>query len=183
VGLDVVKTNIAELSGIIDLSTTRGLGTRFEITLPVTLAILRALVVSVAGRVYAVPLNSVLEILEVREDEVRTVSTREVISLRGSTLPILRLSSFFQLEGAARSGRFFVVVVGLAQERLGVAVDELVGQQDIVVKPLGRALSGVRGIAGATDLGNRRTVLVLDVGAIIEEVIAPEGIGGGSGEA
>ena len=178
VGLDVVKTNIAELSGIIDLSTSRGLGTRFEITLPVTLAILRALVVSVAGRVYAIPLNSVLEILEVRAEELRTLSTREVISLRGTTLPILRLGSFFQ-HGESAPARLFVVVVGLAQERLGIAVEDLVGQQDIVVKPLGRALSSVRGIAGATDLGNRRTVLVLDVGAIIEEVIAPEGIGGG----
>ena len=180
VGLDVVKTNIAELSGIIDLATTRGLGTRFEITLPVTLAILRALVVSVADRVYAVPLNSVLEILEIPANEVRTLSTREVISLRGSTLPLLRLGGFFRLPGAAQRERLFVVVVGLAQERLGVAVDDLVGQQDIVVKPLGKALAGVRGIAGATDLGSRRTVLVLDVGAIIEEVIAPEGIVGAS---
>ena len=176
VGLDVVKNNIAVLSGIIDLTTERGRGTRFEITLPVTLAILRALVVSVAGRVYAIPLNSVLEILEVRADEVRTLSTREVISLRGSTLPLLRLSRFFDLSGARSPERSFVVVVGLAQERLGIAVDELVGQQDIVVKPLGRALQGVRGIAGATDLGNRRTVLVLDVGGIIEEVAAGDGL-------
>jgi two-component system chemotaxis sensor kinase CheA len=184
VGLDVVKTNIAELSGIIDLSTTRGLGTRFEITLPVTLAILRALVVSAAQRVYAVPLNSVLEILEIEAREIRTLSTREVISLRGTTLPLLRLGSFFRLSGNAPRARFFVVVVGLAQERLGIAVDELVGQQDIVVKPLGKALESVRGIAGATDLGNRRTVLVLDVGAIIEEVITPEGIiGDGAREA
>jgi two-component system chemotaxis sensor kinase CheA len=175
VGLDVVKNNIAVLSGIIDLQSEREQGTRFEITLPVTLAIVRALVVSVAGRVYAVPLNSVLEILEVRADEVRSLSTREVISLRGSTLPLLRLGRFFALSGAGAPERFFVVVVGLAQERLGIAVDELVGQQDIVVKPLGRALQGVRGIAGATDLGNRRTVLVLDVGAIIEEV-AGEGL-------
>jgi len=179
VGLDVVKTNIAELSGIIDLATTRGLGTRFEITLPVTLAILRALVVSVARRAYAIPLNSVLEILEVRADEVRTLSTREVISLRGATLPLLRLSAFLRLSAAAQPSRFFVVVVGLAQERLGIAVEELLGQQDIVVKPLGRPLAGVRGIAGATDLGGRRTVLVLDVGAIIEEVITPERIGEG----
>jgi two-component system, chemotaxis family, sensor kinase CheA len=179
VGLDVVKTNIAELSGIIDLATTRGLGTRFEITLPVTLAILRALVVSVAARAYAIPLNSVLEILEVRADEVRTLSTREVISLRGATLPLLRLGSFLRLPGAALTSRFFVVVVGLAQERLGIAVEELLGQQDIVVKPLGRPLAGVRGIAGATDLGGRRTVLVLDVGAIIEEVVNPERIGEG----
>ena len=175
VGMDVVKNNIGALSGIIDLQTERGKGTRFEITLPVTLAIIRALVVSVAGRIYAVPLNSVLEILEVRARELRTLSTREVISLRGSTLPITRLARHFSLTDDRQPEPFFVVVVGLAQERLGIAVDDLVGQQDIVVKPLGRVLQGVRGIAGATDLGNRRTVLVLDVGAIIEDVVAGDG--------
>src|SRR5512138_3197252 len=154
VGMDVVKNNIANLSGIIDLQTERGRGTRFEITLPVTLAIIRALVVAADRRTYAVPLNSVLEILEVRSREVRTLSTREVISLRGATLPLVWLGQFFRLTGAAPRDRFFVVVVGLAQERLGIAVDELVGQQDIVVKPLGKALESVRGIAGATDLGN-----------------------------
>jgi two-component system chemotaxis sensor kinase CheA len=175
VGMDVVKNNIANLSGIIDLHTERGRGTRFEITLPVTLAIIRALVVAVAGRTYAVPLNSVLEILEVRAREVRTVSTREVISLRGTTLPLVRLDRFFDLDAAAAPDSFFVVVVGLAQERLGIAVEELVGQQDIVVKSLGAQLQGVRGVAGATDLGSRRTVLVLDVGAIIEDVVAGDG--------
>ncbi len=171
VGLDVVKNNIAAMSGIIDLHTELGKGTRFEITLPVTLAIIRALVVSAAGRTYALPLNSVLEIVTAEPSEVRTIETREVISLRGSTLPILRLGRFFGSPAPPAPGQLFVVVVGLAQERLGVAVDGLVGQQDIVVKPLGRALAGVRGIAGATDLGNRRTILVLDVGSIIEEVI------------
>jgi two-component system chemotaxis sensor kinase CheA len=180
VGMDVVKNNIASLSGIIDLQTERGRGTRFEITLPVTLAIIRALVVAVAGRTYAVPLNSVLEILEVRAREVRTLSTREVISLRGATLPLVRLGRFFDLDGAPAPGSFFVVVVGLAQERLGIAVDELVGQQDIVVKPLGAQLQGVRGVAGATDLGSRRTVLVLDVGAIIEDVVTGDGRHDGS---
>ena len=174
VGMDVVKNNIARLSGIIDLQTEHGRGTRFEITLPVTLAIVRALVVAVAGRTYAVPLNSVLEILELRARDVRTLSTREVISLRGSTLPLVRLGRFFDLAGPRPPDAFFVVVVGLAQERLGIAVDELLGQQDIVVKPLGIQLQGVRGVAGATDLGTRRTVLVLDVGAIIEDVVSGE---------
>jgi two-component system chemotaxis sensor kinase CheA len=174
VGLDVVKSNIANLSGIIDLATERGVGTRFEITLPVTLAIVRALVVGVADRVYALPLNSVLEIVEVRASEVRTLSRREVISLRGATLPLVRLGELFALPGARRPDRFFVVVVGLAQERLGIAVDALVGRQDIVVKPLGARLEGVRGIAGATDLGDRRTVLVLDVGAIVEDFVSGE---------
>jgi two-component system chemotaxis sensor kinase CheA len=172
VGLDVVKSNIANLSGIIDLATERGNGTRFEITLPVTLAIVRALVVGVAERVYALPLNSVLEIVEVRAADVRTLSRREVISLRGATLPLVRLGELFALSGARRSEAFFVVVVGLAHERLGVVVDALVGREDIVVKPLGAQLQGVRGIAGATDLGDRRTVLVLDVGAIVEDVFS-----------
>jgi two-component system chemotaxis sensor kinase CheA len=171
VGMDVVKNNIANLSGIIDLHSERGRGTRFEITLPVTLAIVRALVVAADWRTYAVPLNSVLEILEVRARDVRTLSTREVISLRGATLPLVRLARFFGHARGEPQDPFFVVVVGLAQERLGVAVDDLVAQQDIVVKPLGPQLQGVRGIAGATDLGSRRTVLVLDVGAIIEDVV------------
>jgi two-component system, chemotaxis family, sensor kinase CheA len=174
VGMDVVKNNIAAMSGIIDLHTALGKGTRFEITLPVTLAIIRALVVEAAGRTYAVPLNSVLEIVTVEQSELRTIEMREVISLRGATLPLVRLGRFFGGRADPPPGPLFVVVVGLAQERLGVAVDGMVGQQDIVVKPLGRALAGVRGIAGATDLGNRRTVLVLDVGAIIEEVVHGE---------
>jgi two-component system chemotaxis sensor kinase CheA len=174
VGMDVVKNNIANLSGIIELHSVRGHGTRFEITLPTTLAIVRALVASVAGRTYAIPLNSVMEILQVPASDVRTLSTREVISLRGATLPLVRLSSFFALSGARAADPFYVVVVGLAQERLGVAVDDLLGQQDIVVKPLGKALRGIRGIAGATDLGDLHTVLVLDVGAIIEDVTSRE---------
>jgi two-component system chemotaxis sensor kinase CheA len=173
VGMDVVKNNISNLSGIIELHSTRGMGTRFEITLPTTLAIVRALVASVAGRTYAIPLNSVLEILQVSAAEVSTLATNEVITLRGTTLPIVRLASFFALGGARAPDPFYVVVVGLAQERLGIAVDDLVGQQDIVVKPLGKALQSIRGIAGATDLGDLHTVLVLDVGAIIEDVAAP----------
>jgi two-component system chemotaxis sensor kinase CheA len=174
VGMDVVKNNIANLSGIIDLHSEKGRGTRFEITLPVTLAIVRALVVAVAGRSYAVPLNTVLEIVELRARDVRTLSTREAISLRGATLPLVRLARFFEVPEARAPDAFFAVVVGLAQERLAIAVDELVGQQDIVVKPLGAQLQGVRGVAGATDLGTRRTVLVLDVGSIIEDVMRGE---------
>ena len=178
VGMDVVKNNIAALSGTIDLQTERGVGSRFEITLPVTLAIIRALVVKASGRTYAVPLNSVLEILEVRGSEVRTVASRELITLRGATLPMVRLARFFAAGERPPPEPLFVVVTGLAQERLGLAVDELLGQQDIVVKPLGSMLSAVRGIAGATDLGQRSTVLVLDVGAIIEDVVSGDAVPG-----
>ncbi|MCP3144792.1 chemotaxis protein CheW [Pyxidicoccus xibeiensis] len=173
VGLDVVKNNLGNLSGIIDVWSERGKGTAFHLTLPVTLAIIRALVVGVSGRTYAVPLNSVLEILSVQPREIRTVERREVLDLRGQTLPFVRLARMFALPERPVS-RHFVVVVGLAQERLGIAVDELHGQQDIVTKPLGGRLQSVRGISGATDLGNRRTVLVLDVAALLEEGMALE---------
>ncbi|RJS15233.1 chemotaxis protein CheA [Corallococcus sp. H22C18031201] len=173
VGLDVVKNNLGNLSGIIDVWSERGRGTAFHLTLPVTLAIIRALVVGVSGRTYAVPLNSVLEILAVRPEDISTVERREVLDLRGQTLPFLRLARLFHLPERP-VGRHFVVVVGLAQQRMGIAVDELHGQQDIVTKPLGGRLRSVRGISGATDLGNRRTVLVLDVAELLEEGIAQE---------
>nr|WP_242595133.1 chemotaxis protein CheA [Corallococcus exiguus] len=173
VGLDVVKNNLGNLSGIIDVWSERGKGTAFHLTLPVTLAIVRALVVGVSGRTYAVPLNSVLEILSVQPRDIRTVERREVLDLRGQTLPFLRLGRLFHLPEREVS-RHFVVVVGLAQQQLGIAVDELFGQQDIVTKPLGGRLSRVKGISGATDLGNRRTVLVLDVAELLEEGIAQE---------
>jgi two-component system chemotaxis sensor kinase CheA len=173
VGLDVVKNNISNLSGLIDVWSERGRGTAFQLTLPLTLAIIRALVVGVSGRTYAVPLNSVLEILSVQPKDIRTVERREVLDLRGQTLPFARLARLFHLP-ERNTGRHFVVVVGLAQERMGIAVDELFGQQDIVTKPLGGRLQSVRGISGATDLGNRRTVLVLDVAALLEDGMGPE---------
>ena len=176
VGMDVVKANIARMSGIIDLHTELGKGTRFEITLPLTLAIVRALVVSSAGRSYAIPLSSVLEIVAASAGDVRTIEGREVISLRGATLPLVRLDRFLGTPGSWPGSSLYVVVVGLAHERLGMVVDGLIGQQDIVVKPLGRPLAGVRGISGATDLGNRRTVLVLDVAAIIEDIALGDGV-------
>ena len=187
VGMDVVKTNIARLSGIIDVESEPGLGTRLTLTLPITLAIIQALIIRAAGRTFAVPLNSVLESLRVTQADVRTIERREVMSLRGQTLPLARLERLFRLERAPRSenGRAdvegvpfkqFVVVVGLAQHRIGLLVDELHGQEDIVIKSLGRALSEVPGIAGATELGGKKTVLVLDVAQIVEEAV---GTGGG----
>jgi len=173
VGLDVVKTNVSRLSGLIDTQSERNQGASFTITLPETLAIVRALVVSVSGRVYAVPLNAVSEITSIAESDVKTVEKREVIGLRGKTIPLARLARVFQLPEKARM-RHFMLVVGLAHRRLGIAVDELLGQQDVVVKPLGGRLRHTVGVAGATDLGDRKPVLVLDPGAIIEEVVNPE---------
>ncbi len=176
VGLDVVKTNLARLSGIIDIDSRRGQGTTFTLTLPLTLAIIRALVVEVSGRTWAVPLNSVMEIVQVTNAELRSIEKKEVFSLRGQTVPFVRLSRVFGLP-ETKLEKHQVVIVGLAQQRVGLAVDQLLGQQDIVTKPLGGRLRSVPGVAGATDLGNRRTVLVLDVAAVIEGLLRPRSAG------
>jgi two-component system chemotaxis sensor kinase CheA len=188
VGMDVVKTNIARLSGIIDLWSEPGHGTKISITLPITLAIIPALVIRAAGRIYAIPLNSVLESVLIDPHELKTIERREVYTLRGQTLPLLRLEDAFHLrpagEATGRPGAAalpaphqYIVVVGLAQHRLGLVADELTGQQDIVIKSLGRVLSEIPGIAGATELGGQQTVLVLDVAALVEETVAPTGGG------
>jgi two-component system, chemotaxis family, sensor kinase CheA len=168
VGLDVVHTNLARLSGVIDVESVFGLGTCFRLTLPLTLAMVRGLIVRVSGRTYAIPLNGVVEILALGPEAVRARAGRESITVRGTTLPLIRLARLFRLPEVDLPRRN-VVVVGLAQERLGVAVDELLGQADMVTKPLGERLARVQGIAGVADLGNRRTVLVLDVAALIGE--------------
>lgn len=177
VGLDVVKTNLQRLSGLIDITSRRGEGTTFTLTLPLTLAIIRALMVKVSGRTYAIPLNAVLEIVSVKDEELRTIERREVIEVRGQTTPFIRLARVFGLEEEPRRVHS-VVLVGLAQQRLGLAIDELLGQQDIVTKPLSGRLRGIPGISGATELGDRRAVLVLDIGALMEELLRGQAITG-----
>ncbi len=172
VGMDVVKTNISKLGGIIDVQSERGIGTKMTITLPITLAIVSALIIDVGGRTFALPLNSVSEAIKFDERSVRVVDGREVMTLRGTTLPLCRLDRLLGLANTERSTRQFVVVASLGARRLGVVVGHLHGQQDIVIKPLGKSLSGVRGFAGATELGDQRVGLVLDAAALIEEVLA-----------
>ncbi len=170
VGLDVVAKNISKLSGMVDVETEVGKGTKFSITLPITLVIIKALVVRVGPETYAIPLNSVSESLMIRQADIRTVERREVTQLRDHTLSLLRIKEVFQLpEGETRDTRLFVIVVGLAEKRLGLVVDAIEGQQEIVIKSLGEILRDTPGIAGATELGNRKTILVLDVAALIEE--------------
>ena len=173
VGMDVVKNNIAALSGAIEIDSEFGRGTLMTITLPITLAIIKALIVRVSGRSYAIPINSVLETLMIEATAIRTIERREVLELRQKTLPLLRLTEVFALPVEAKQGsaRSFVVVTGMAEKRIGIMVDELTGQQDVVIKSLGKTLSFVRGIAGAADLGNQKTILVLDVGGLMNEAL------------
>ena len=196
VGMDVVKTNIAKLGGVVDISSEVGIGTKMTITLPITLAIISVLIVEVAGRTYCMPLASVEEAIVFEESMVRTFEGREVMTQRGATLPLARLSKVFQLEGykagvwfnedaktpkppPVRPGssrpKSYVVIASVADRRVGFVVDRLVGQQDIVIKALGKSLKKVHGFAGATELGDQRVGLVLDAAALIAEVLANVG--------
>ncbi len=172
VGMDVVRNNISAISGMVDIETRKGEGSRFIITLPITLAIIKALVVLCSGRTYALPITSVLESFLMTDNEIITVERREVVQLREFTLPLLRLDHYFDIRRCDEPPKvFYVVVVGVAEKRLGIVVDDLVCQQDIVIKSLGESFKQFRGVSGAADLGDQRTILVLDIGGIINETM------------
>lgn len=173
VGMDVAKNNISALSGMIEIASSLGRGTTMSITLPITLAIIKALIIRIQDKEFAIPITAVMETLMVEHSAVRSIEGREVMELRQSTLPLIRLSRLFHLpvDAPPRGHHFFAVVVGMAERRLGIIVDELLGQQDVVIKPLGHVLSFVRGFAGAAELGNRKTILVLDVGSLMSESV------------
>jgi two-component system, chemotaxis family, sensor kinase CheA len=175
VGMDVVKTNIARLGGVVDVQSDLGIGTKFTITLPITLAIIGALLVDVAGAIYAAPLSSVQEAVTIDASSVRTIEGREVVTLRGETLPLCRLDMLFEARGAeesmARTAKLVVVICSAATRRCGFVVDRILGRQDIVIKALGGPLKKLRGFAGATELGDERVGLVLDTPFLIEEAL------------
>jgi two-component system chemotaxis sensor kinase CheA len=181
VGMDIVKTNIGKLGGVVDITSEPGIGTKIAVTLPITLAIISVLGVEVAGHSFAVPLASVEEAIVLDEGLVRNFHGREAMTQRGVTLPVCRLAQLFGLSErparespTARRTRPCVVIAQVGDRRLGFIVDRLIGQQDVVIKPLGKSLAGVRGFAGATELGDQRVGLVLDVAALIDEVLASE---------
>ncbi|MEO0325036.1 MAG: chemotaxis protein CheA [Myxococcota bacterium] len=173
VGMDVVKTNISRLGGVIDVESELGSGTKFTITLPVTLAIINALLVRVRGRVFALPIASVQEAILLDHDALRTVEGREMLTLRGATLPLCRLGEYFGIpRDPFEADKQYVVVSAAGHRRVGFVVDGLEGQQDIVIKALGPSLRQVRGFAGATDLGDQRVALVLDAPGLLEELLS-----------
>jgi two-component system chemotaxis sensor kinase CheA len=169
VGMDVVKTNILRMGGMISIASEDDIGTKISITLPITLAIIRALIVTVASRTFALPITAVREAIPYVRREVRTIQGREVISLRGETLAICDLARLFKFRGSNDQQRGFVVVGAMGNRELGLVVDELHGQQDVIIKPLGKSLSSIRGFAGATDIGDQKVALVLDAPALFTE--------------
>jgi two-component system chemotaxis sensor kinase CheA len=171
VGLDVVKKNIQELKGTIDIISVVGEGTTFRVMLPITLAIIQALVVRAGGEQFAIPLTSVEESLRIYTRDIRTVERREVFTLRDFTLPLLRLSDAFKLDDHRDEGpdtKWFVVVTRSGEKLVGILVDALVRQQEVVIKSIGERLKSVPGIAGATEVGEGEIVLVVDVGTLID---------------
>ncbi len=170
VGMDVVHTNLTALGGVVDVESTPGRGTTISMTLPITLAIIQSLIVVVARQRFAIPLNAVHETLLIDGSEIQRSEGRELLNLRGEALPLRRLAAEFDLPAAPPDSKPFVVVIGLGEARMGLLVDRLDGQQDTVIKPIQGPIPAVRGIAGATELGDQLPVLVLDVSALLADL-------------
>lgn len=177
IGMDIVKTRIAKLGGLVDIVSEVQIGTKITLTLPVTLAIVGVLTFVVEATVYCMPLSSMEEAVVFDSALVREVDGREVMTHRGVTLPVVRLARLFSEPPAPqRATKQFLIVARVGTRRLGMVVDRLIEQQDVVIKALGRTLAHVRGFAGATDLGDQRVALILDVPSLIEECLtAAEG--------
>ena len=172
VGMDVVKKNISRLKGVFDVNTVPGSGTTFTIKLPLTLAIIQALLVRVADELYAIPLDSVIESQRIEMQDVRTVHGNEVITLRGQVVPLVRIADFFELGGERDPEKVMIVIVGLQGRQVGLVVDSFQGEQEIVIKPLSDVVGRIPGISGATILGNGSISIIIDVHSLVTEAYA-----------
>lgn len=171
VGMDVVKTNIAKLKGIVEIDSNVGTGTIITLKVPLTLAIIQGLLLKVVDEIFAVPLSAVLEIVRITPEDIYTIQGREVIQVRDIILPLARMSDIIGKNQAAQQSTVsYVVIVGWAEKRIGLLVDSLQGQKEVVIKTLGNYLGDVPGIAGSTILGDGSVILVIDVGRFIELV-------------
>ncbi len=172
VGLDAVKADIQTLKGSIALWSEPGKGTTFQITLPITLAIIQSLIVRCCDQSFAIPISSVLETFRTSEAEVQRVDQKEVYNLRGVTLPLLRLEDRFRLTRAEerKGDRIYVVVARRGEKAAGIVVDELAGEQETVVHPIGQSLGAVPGVAGATEMGENQVILVIDTASLLSTV-------------
>ncbi|MDD4854521.1 MAG: response regulator [Sulfuricurvum sp.] len=169
VGMDVVKTNIEKLNGMIDIDSEVGKGTSMKLKIPLTLAIIQALLVGVQEEYYAIPLASVLETVRISKDEIYTVENRSVMRLRDEVLSLVHIGDIFEVERVFdNSEHAYVVVLGLAESKIGLIVDTLIGQEEIVIKSLGEYLKGIEGIAGATIRGDGGVTLIVDVAALMQ---------------
>jgi two-component system chemotaxis sensor kinase CheA len=171
VGMDVVRSNVMALGGIVDVESVSGRGTTISMTLPITLAMIQSLIVVVGEHRFAIPMNAVLETLLIDASEIQYSEDRELFNLRGFALPLRSLASVFGIEGSVSEVKRFAVVVGMGELRIGLLVDRLDGQRDTVIKPIQGPIQDVRGIAGATELGDQSPILVLDVNSLVEDTV------------
>ncbi|MDR7865478.1 MAG: chemotaxis protein CheA [Sporomusaceae bacterium] len=170
VGMDAVKTKIESLGGMVDVETKVNEGSRFKIRLPLTLAIIQALLVKVCEEIYAIPLGSIDSTINITPGDIKTIQNQEVILLRGQIIPIVRLGNVLGVPESGNEGaeELYVVIVHMGEQKAGVIVDTLIGQQEIVIKSLGKLLASIKVLAGATILGDGRVALILDVGSIMQ---------------
>jgi len=171
VGMDVVRENVMALGGAVEVESIAGRGTTISMTLPITLAIIQSLIVVVGEHRFAIPINAVHETLLIDVSEIQRSEGREILNLRGDALLLRNLAAEFDLDVAETSDKRFAVIVGLGEQRIGLLVDRLDGQQDTVIKPIQGPLKNIRGFAGATELGNQDAVLVVDIASLVEDAL------------
>jgi len=168
VGMDVVKTNIEKLNGIIEVDSTPYKGTTFKLKIPLTLAIIQALLVASQEDLFAVPLSNVIETVRIVENDIYTIEGKSVLKLREEVLPLVNMADIFEIEKILEPEKYlYVVILGLGATKVGLIVDRFIGQEEIVIKSLGEFLKGIPGIAGATIRGDGRVTLIVDVGSLM----------------
>lgn len=167
VGLDVVKSKIESINGSIEIETQQNIGTKFIIRIPLTLAIIQALLIKLKEEIYAIPLSSITEIISLPKDNIRNVQGQDIILYRGKTIPLIRLHQVMGLDFDDSGDEYLVVVVRKGEKQAALLVEDLIGQQEIVIKPLGKYLSNIRYLSGATILGNGNVSLILDINSLI----------------
>lgn len=171
VGMDVVRTNIEKLRGMIDIESNVGVGSKFFIKLPLTLAIIQGLLINVQNEIYAIPLSAVDEVVSIELESVKTINNREVIKIRDNVYPIVRLNEKLKCENQTTDlTDKYVVIVGIGYDKVGLVVDNLLGQEEIVIKSLGEYLGNIIGMAGATIRGDGKVIMILDIETLIRSI-------------
>jgi two-component system chemotaxis sensor kinase CheA len=168
VGLDVVRRSIDKLNGTVTVSSEKGKGTKFTIKLPLTLAIIQGLLVRVGQEIYSIPITSVIESLRVKPEEIKKIDNYEVFNIRSDVISLLRLNRLFGIKTEEQQEYNFIVIVGTAEKKMGFMVDSLIGEEDVVIKPLRDQFTNSPGIAGASILGDGSVSLIIDVSQLLE---------------
>ena len=168
VGLDVVRRSIEKLNGTVTVSSEKGKGTKFTIKLPLTLAIIQGLLVRVGPEIYSIPITSVIESLRIKPEDIRMIDNNEVFNIRSDVISLLRLNRLFGIRSEEQQEYYFIVIVGTAEKKMGFLVNSLIGEEDVVIKPLRDQFTNSPGIAGASILGDGSVSLIIDVGQLLE---------------